>query len=210
MTDTNRLLAAGIAAGPVFIGVSLAHAFTRDGFDLGRHPLSLLSLGSLGWLQILTFVAAGLLVLAGAVGLRRSVRGAGPWLVGLFGVGLVMSGVFVTDAGAGFPAGAPAGAPPAITWHGGLHALGSLLAFVGLAAGCLVFARRFAARGAWGWVVVSILTAVVAFGLSIPVGPGLSVRLVVASALLLGYVAALCVRARTGDTFRARGALLRV
>jgi hypothetical protein len=46
-TQTARLLACGIAAGPLFLTVGLTQAFIRDGFDLSRHPLSLLSLG--GW-----------------------------------------------------------------------------------------------------------------------------------------------------------------
>ena len=32
--STSRLLAAGIVAGPLFVGASLVQAFTRDGFDL--------------------------------------------------------------------------------------------------------------------------------------------------------------------------------
>ena len=51
--------------------MDLVQAFTREGFDLRRHPLSLLSLGELGWIQIGNFVVAGLLVVAFAVGLRR-------------------------------------------------------------------------------------------------------------------------------------------
>jgi hypothetical protein len=39
-TRTRTLLAAGILAGPLFLAVGLVHAFTREGFDLGRHPLS--------------------------------------------------------------------------------------------------------------------------------------------------------------------------
>ncbi len=46
---TRRLLACGIVAGPLFLAVILVQAFTREGFDLGRHPISLLSLGDLGW-----------------------------------------------------------------------------------------------------------------------------------------------------------------
>ena len=52
---------------------------TRDGFDLARHPLSLLSLGDLGWIQIANFVLSGLLFLACAAGMRRvMVEGKGP------------------------------------------------------------------------------------------------------------------------------------
>jgi hypothetical protein len=194
--STKRLLACGLAAGPVFIGVGLVHAFTRAGFDLRRHPLSLLSLGGLGWIQIATFVVTGALVLACAVGMRRVMRSGpggtwGPLLVGVFGAGLIVSGVFVTDAGAGFPAGAPAGAPPEISWHGALHGLGSILAFVGMAVGCLVFARRFAGQRDWGRAAASVATAVAAVVLSAPGLPGLSIRLVIASGLLLAFVAVL-------------------
>jgi len=114
--STRRLLACGIVAGPLFLVVALVQALTRDGFDLSRHPISLLSLGELGWIQIANFIVTGGLYVACAAGMRRVLRhgrGAtwGPRLVGALGVGLIMGGVFVTDPGAGFPPGAPAGAP---------------------------------------------------------------------------------------------------
>jgi hypothetical protein len=42
-TGTRALLASGVVAGPLFVAVALLQALTRDGFDLRRHPLSLLS-----------------------------------------------------------------------------------------------------------------------------------------------------------------------
>ena len=48
--ETARLLACGVLAGPLFLTVLMIQAFTREGFDLSRHPLSLLSLGDLGWI----------------------------------------------------------------------------------------------------------------------------------------------------------------
>ena len=53
---TAMLLAAGVVAGPLFLTVWLIQAITRDGFDPTYHPLSLLSLGGLGWIQIASFV----------------------------------------------------------------------------------------------------------------------------------------------------------
>src|SRR5690606_8768150 len=53
---TRRLLAGLVAAPVVFGVVSLAQAFTREGFDLVRFPISMLSNGDLGWLQITNFV----------------------------------------------------------------------------------------------------------------------------------------------------------
>jgi len=71
---TAQLLTAGIAAGPLFLTVWAMQAFTRTGFDPSRHPLSLLSLGNLGWIQIANFVVTGALYLAYAAGLRQVLR----------------------------------------------------------------------------------------------------------------------------------------
>ena len=70
--QTARLLAAGIVAGPLFLVLWALQAFTRDGFDPGRHPISLLSLGDLGWIQIATFLVTGAMTIAG--GRRRAAR----------------------------------------------------------------------------------------------------------------------------------------
>jgi Protein of unknown function (DUF998) len=170
ITGTRALLACGVVAGPLFVAVALIQAFTRDGFDLSRHPLSLLSLGELGWIQITNFVVAGLLSVAFAVGLWRVLhpgRGGrwGPLLIGGYGVGLIMGGAFVADAGAGFPPGAPAGAPEQLSWHGILHDTGHLLAFLSLVLACFVFARRFAALGQRGWATSCVATGVALLGL---------------------------------------------
>lgn len=119
---TATLLAAGAAAGPLWLGVSFTQVLTRDGFDLSRQPLSLLALGEHGWIQIANFVLSGLLALAGATGLRRALRGGpagtwGPALVAVSGVGLVVAGVLRADPGMGWPAGAPDGSPDTMSWH---------------------------------------------------------------------------------------------
>jgi Protein of unknown function (DUF998) len=68
----SKLLVCGVIAGPLCLAVVLVHAFTRDGFDLSRHPISLLSLGELGWIQIANFVLTGLLFVACGFGMRRA------------------------------------------------------------------------------------------------------------------------------------------
>jgi hypothetical protein len=67
-----NLLGCGLVAGPLFIAASLTQAFTRKGFDLARHPISLLSLGAPGWVQIANFVVCGTLYLLGAAGMRQA------------------------------------------------------------------------------------------------------------------------------------------
>src|SRR2546423_12738794 len=91
---TRLLLAGGVVAGPLFMGVSLVQAFARPGFDLRRHAISMLSLGDLGWIQTSNFVATGLLVLALAAGVRRALHPGragtwGPLLLGAYGVRLL-------------------------------------------------------------------------------------------------------------------------
>jgi Protein of unknown function (DUF998) len=200
VTATRRLLACGVVAGPLFLVVALAQAFTREGFDLRRHPISLLSLGELGWIQIANFVISGLLYLAFAAGLARVLRPGpggtwGPRLVGALGVGLVMGGMFLTDAGAGFPPGAPAGPPERVSWHGMVHNLAPILAFNAMIVGCLVLARRFAALRQRGWAAAGAGTAVAVLVLTWwPDLDGISVRLVVAMAFLYGFLSALGAR----------------
>ena len=113
---TARLLTAGIAAGPLFLAVWAAQAFTRAGFDPSRHPLSLLSLGNLGWIQIANFVVTGALYLAYAAGLRRALpagRGAtwAPRLVAAIGTGLITAGVSPPTPAPGFPPEHPPASP---------------------------------------------------------------------------------------------------
>ena len=83
---TEKLLTAGVLGGPLFIVLSLVQAFTREGFDWVRHPASLLSLGSLGFIQIANFVITGALFIACGVGLKRVLTtGAGKkWVPRLF------------------------------------------------------------------------------------------------------------------------------
>jgi hypothetical protein len=162
----NGLLACGVVAGPLFVVVVLLQELTRTGFDPKRHPLSLLSLGDLGWIQIANFVLAGLLVLASAVGLRRALHPgrAGTWvplLIGVYGAALVWGGVFVADPAYGYPPGTPDGAPAQFTWHGILHGVGPAAAGIALIAACFVLARRFAGAGRRGWVTYCVATAVV-------------------------------------------------
>jgi len=201
---TVRLLACGVLAGPLFVTMWLIQALTRDGFDPKYHPISLLSLGSTGWVQILNFVVTGALFVACAVGTRRVLdqgRGStwGPRLIGAIGIGLIAAGVFLTDAGAGFPPGAPAGAPARISWHGLLHEVGFVVASVSWLVLCVVLLRRFAADKRRSWVVASIVAPLAVLAVEgWPDVDTLALRLVIGSAISFGFVAALAARLARG------------
>jgi hypothetical protein len=168
---TKALLTCGVAAGPLFIAVALTQAFTRSEFDLSSHPPSLLSLGGLGWIQITNFVVVGLLFLAFAIGMRqdlgRSRAGTwGPRLTGVVGVSFIAGGAFVIDRGFGFPPGTPPGSPTELSWHGILHGLAPIVAFLSLIAVFVVFARRFASLGRRRWAAARIAAGVIVLALN--------------------------------------------
>jgi hypothetical protein len=156
-----------VVAGPLFTVVGLIQAFTRPGFDLRRHALSMLENGDLGWIQISSFILTGLLFVAGAVGMRQVMRGSrggtwGPLLVGVFGVGMVGAGLFTADPGLGFPPGTPPNSAE-ISWHGIVHLSIATVAFAALIAAGFVWTRRFASQGRRGWAAYSAVTAVIFF-----------------------------------------------
>jgi hypothetical membrane protein len=165
---TRTLFACGVIGGPLFVFVFLIEGATRAGYDPLRHPVSSLALGDWRWTQIANFVVAGLLTVAFAVGLRRAFRPPkgstwGPLLVGVWAVGLLGAGIFVTEPVSGYPPGVT-DRLSGYSWYGALHDLSSLTAFVALAAACFVFARRFAARGERGWAPYTVVTGVVFVG----------------------------------------------
>jgi len=164
---TIGLLACGVVAGPLFTVVGLTQAFTRPGFDLTRHALSLLSNGDLGWIQICNFLLTGLLFVACAVGMRQVMRGSrggtwGPRLIAVLGVGLICAAFFRADPGLGFPPGTPADANT-LSWHGMVHLMVGTVSFLSLIAACFVFARRFVAQRLRGWATYSFVTGVLFF-----------------------------------------------
>jgi hypothetical protein len=192
---TRALLACGVVAGPLYVVLGLIQMLIRDGFDIRRHALSLLSNGELGWIQISNFLLSGLLVMAGAAGMRRVLRGSrggrwGPLLIGVYGLGLIGAGLFRADPALGFPPGLPADAYGTVSWHGMLHFVSGGIGFLALIAACFVFARRFAAIKRRAWAVYSVVTGVLFFAAFVGIASGskgAGVSLAFAVAVVLGW-----------------------
>ena len=172
--STESLLLCGVIGPPLFIVVFLIEGATRPGYSAWQTHVSYLALSNQGWEQIANFLVCGSLIIAFAVGLRRIWRTGmasvwGPLLVGLFGLGLVIAGVFVADPGGGYPPGAPINGFPQ-TWHAWVHGItGGLLFNVVLPAACFVLARRFAADPQHRrWATYSWMTGALILVISIP------------------------------------------
>ncbi len=151
---TKSLLGYLVLAGPLYLLVSLAQALTRPGFSLRRDEWSLLALGHLGWIQMANLAITGVMIIVGAVGMRRAVGRElvdGRWaprLLAGYGTGLVFAGLFRADPAHGFPAGAPAGRPQHLSSHGMLHLFSGSIGFACVIAACFVIARGMSKRGA--------------------------------------------------------------
>jgi Protein of unknown function (DUF998) len=165
----KKLLTCGAIAGPLFIIIFLVEGATRANYNPLRHPVSSLALGDFGWMQVVNFILAGFLMLAFALGLRlilRDQKGSfwGPLLVGIWGIGLLGAGLFLTDPVSGYPPGTP-DLLLNPTEHGELHDQISLLGFLALTVACFIFCYHFVTRGEQGWALYSAIT-----GILFPIG----------------------------------------
>ena len=199
---------AGVIAPILFTGVYLVEGATRPGYDPSRHQVSLLSLGEGGWVQVASFLVNGPLLVAFAIAMRARLAAgsgalAGPVALGLAGLGLIVAGLFSTQALFGYPPGTPAGMATDVTPTSVLHVFGAFLIIFGLISAALVLARRYWQSGARGWATASLAAALVVFVFFGASGGGPSGRLLFpeVSGLLqrialvtgLGWVAAIAI-----------------
>ncbi|PSK95636.1 uncharacterized protein DUF998 [Murinocardiopsis flavida] len=160
---TRVLLAFG-AAPLLFVVVLLIAGALRPGYDPLHHWGSELSLGDGGWVQTANFVAVGLLTTAFAVGVRRELDGgrgsvAIPLFTGLFGIGLVVQGIFPVDPYVGYPPGSEGTTEP--TLNGVVHDLNMFPTFGALTAAMFAAAYRSMGRpGEWAWTMLTLAAGV--------------------------------------------------
>jgi len=150
----RTLLSCGVAAGPIFLLIFAIQMLAHPEFHFARGEPSLLSIGPLGWIQIADFVIGSLLVIAGALGMRRVLRLSkgrfwGPLLLGIFGVAQVGVGVFIAD---------PVRSTISMTFHGTMHLIFGGVGFGALMSACFVFVRTFTSLGQKPWAIFSAMT----------------------------------------------------
>jgi len=161
-SKTTIFLRCGMYAGMTYVTMGLLQILLREGFDITRHPLSILANGRYGWVQIGNFLLCGLLMLAFATGLYRTLKGRfggtfGALMLGLYGVGLIGAGIFVAGPMAGFPP-ADDRAPGLFPVNGMLHFMAGGVGFLGLILASITFGLRFVRLKQWGRGAHSILT----------------------------------------------------
>ena len=140
--DARTRLAAVIAVTVItwfLLGVAVLHVVERS-LNPARHMVSEYALGTYGWIQTLNFLAAGIGAVALGFALSRTIREPGrlgPLLIAGFGASVLVV-AFVKADGDG-----------AVTTHGSVHTLVSILGFAALVAGMFTLTRRFGRDPAW-------------------------------------------------------------
>lgn len=189
-------LKCGVVAGPLYMITGLLQVLSRDGFDIRRHALSLLSNGDLGWIQIANFLISAMLVLAFAAAVKQTLpRSQGvlwePLMIGGYGIGLIGAGIFVADPALGFPVGTPeenAGHP---SLSGLLHLASGSVGFICLIAACFVFAHRFFNQKQKTWAHYSVGTGILFSAAFIGIASGTvhpAINVAFTGAVVLGWI----------------------
>ncbi len=157
MTTTRALLLCGVVGPPLFIVTFLIEGATRPGYSWWRNYVSSLATGDGGWVQIANFLVWGTLAIAFSIGVVRTGLVAPGVLIFLYGAGLLVAGVFVTDPSLGYPPGAPA----EHTTHGMIHGLAGLGVFTLNAVAAFVVAQHFFRdRGSHAWAICALVARV--------------------------------------------------
>jgi hypothetical protein len=135
----------GALAGPLFVTAFTAIGAARRGYDWRRYPVSSLAIGRQGWRQRINFILSGVLYSCAAAGLGRADRRrigprAVPALIAGVGIGLIGSGLFVTDYVGDLPSDGPdetnrgsaVATPTRPTRAGQMHNLCGIPVFAGI------------------------------------------------------------------------------
>jgi hypothetical protein len=140
--------------------------------------------------MVSAFIASGALTLLCALGLSRILgegrgRRALPILVGLYGLGLVVAGIFPAPACCGFPAGTPEDQLPVFTPSAMIHGLAFMVAFGSLIVACFVAARRLSGGASMPSLLAGILMPLlVGLGMANVIAPGVAFYI----AAIIGWV----------------------
>jgi hypothetical protein len=170
----KRLLTCGIIGCLIFITTFLVEGVLREDYNPLRFPVSSLSIGERGWIQISNFILSGTLILAFALGLKSTFENNFVWiprLIAMIGIGFIGAGIFSTDSIYGYPVTEPLRLAQ-FTTHGHLHDFFSLFVFICLPIVNFKFFKWFRNAGKKSWAVYSLLTGIMVIVTFILAGMG--------------------------------------
>ncbi|WP_425147127.1 DUF998 domain-containing protein [Deinococcus sp.] len=160
----RRAAFAGMLAPVIFVSVFSIEGWLRPGYDPASMFVSELSLGPRGWVQIVSFIVTGALVLVFTRGVRDYFVEGNASKVGLIclniiGGSLIASGPFVTDRAALFNQ---------VSVHGVIHGVFGALVFSLASVSCFVYFGRF--KGDFRWRSLAIWTLLAGIFLVVGIG----------------------------------------
>jgi hypothetical protein len=155
----------------LFVAIFTLEGWLRPGYEPRGMFVSELALGPRGWIQVVNFVVLGALFLVFTRGVAAEFQDgkasrAGPILLTIIGISLLVSGIFVMD-----PVTTPR---DQMSWHGKLHGLFGALVFSLSPVSCFVFLRRFREDSRWRplrWWTLAAGTITAAAVVVMSVGP---------------------------------------
>lgn len=138
-----------------FNATCLIDGVFRHAYDQFSQPVSALSLGPGGAVQVVNFIASGILGCLTAFAWRPTLAGGlgavwYPRLAVLAGLAMICPGIFTLDRGKGYPPGIPAPAHPGV--HSQVHDVASCISLTVTVAGLIIWpaVSRVSRNGAAG------------------------------------------------------------
>jgi len=164
---TNKcLILCGAIAGLLFTFSWIIQEAFRESYNPMMIPISSLAIGSLGWIQTLTFLITGTLIILFAYGLwkmtKNEYNGVSKWgiiLILVCAVGLIGAGCFTTDPMNGYPEGTPL-VNDNPSFNSVMHQLFSSFLFFGLPIACFIFANYFTVKKELKLMIFSSLSGI--------------------------------------------------
>lgn len=163
------LLSLGPVGSILFTSTFLLDGAFLPGYNWLSQPMSALSLGQGGWVQVANFIVFGALTCCSAAGWRATLAPGGgsavyPVLKVIAGAMLIIAGVFDQDPAGGFPP--RVSVPAEASVHGQVHTFAAVLSLLATIVGLLILSYRLHHEPGWRyWGLFALLTAMAMAGL---------------------------------------------
>ena len=161
----NKLLILCGAIGPIFLIFSyIIQERLREGYNPIMVTISALAIGPEGWVQTLTFLIAGALIIFFGYGLfklRKTEKFSKltPFFIIICGIGLIGAGIFVTDPINGFPPELYVSGEGS-SFYGIIHKIFAGFLFVGLPLACFAMDKYFKFKEDLKWRIYTLFTGI--------------------------------------------------